>query len=428
MTATVATLGKSGNRPLIGAGVGTFIEFYDFTIYALTVPVIAAQFFPKGNQGVAVIAAFAVYGVAFVVRPLGGIVFGPIGDRYGRRRVLTLVLTLIGLATALIGVLPTYSTIGVLAPLALVALRLLQGLSAGGEVISATSFAMEHAPPNRRSMWISTVVATSALSAIAGTLVILGLTAAIPSAAFGSWGWRLPFLIALPLSLIGVYIRLRTDESPVFEQAQQADALSSTPVRESVRRNGKSIVLAFALAAMSNLGFYYMAGYFPTYLQVTAGLSRTSALLANGVGLAAFAVSIPLFGLLADRYGRRLAVRLGAGLLAVVSVPAFLLAGSGGMVGAVIGPLLLTVSLAVFGGGSFAAVLELFPTRTRLSGAAVGYNLGTLLGGTAPLVASTLVQTTGNPTAPGYYVASIAVLVLIVALFIPETRKVDINA
>ena len=183
MTGTTPTVTGTSNRPLIGAGAGTFIEFYDFAIYALTVPVIADQIFPEGNPGVALISAFAVYGVAFVIRPLGGVIFGAVGDRYGRRRVLTLVLTLIGVATALIGVLPTYSDVGLLAPLLLVALRLVQGLSAGGEVTSATSFALEHAPARHRSLWITLVVVTSALSSIAGLLVVLGLNAAMPEAA-----------------------------------------------------------------------------------------------------------------------------------------------------------------------------------------------------------------------------------------------------
>lgn len=220
---------------------------------------------------------------------------------------------------------------------------------------------------------------------------------------------------------------MRTEESPAFEHVKEAHQISDAPIRDAVKLNGKAILFAFALAAMSNLGFYYMSGYFPTYLQTVAKLPADSALLANGAGLVAFAVSIPLFGLLADRIGRRVMVRVGAALMAIVAVPAFILAGSGSMAGATAGPLLLTVSLAVFGGGSFGMVLEMFPARTRLSGSAIGYNLGTLLGGTAPLVATALVTSTGSPIAPGYYVAGVAALVFITALFLPDTRTVDMT-
>ncbi|MGI8701452.1 MAG: MFS transporter [Nocardioidaceae bacterium] len=415
-------------RALIGAGVGTLVEFYDFAIYALTVPIIAARFFPEGDPGVALISAFAVYGVAFVVRPLGGIVFGAIGDRHGRRRVLALVLMLIGISTALIGVLPSYADVGLLAPILLVALRLLQGLSAGGEVTSATSFALEHAPSHRRALWITIVIATSAVSSLIGLAVVLGLNAGLSEEAFNSWGWRIPFLLALPLSMIGLYVRLRTEESPAFEHVKRSKTLSSAPVREAFADNASSIAFAFALASMTGLTFYYLAGYFPTYLQVSAGLSRSAALVTNGVGLLAFAIAMPIFGTIADRHGRRPMIRVGAVLLVVTSVPAFILAGSGGLVSAVLGQLIVALSLSVFGGGSYTALLELFPTRTRVTGAAIGYNLGyAIFGGTAPLLATVLVQATGSAVAPGYYLSAIAIVVALCTFRIPETRTNNIN-
>jgi MHS family proline/betaine transporter-like MFS transporter len=304
-----------------------------------------------------------------------------------------------------------------------------QGLSAGGEVTSATSFALEHAPPHRRSFWITVVIGTSAVSSIVGLLVVLGLSTAMPDAEFLAWGWRVPFLIALPLSLVGLYIRLRTDESPAFEKAQREKALSSAPVRESLSRNGPAVASAFALASMSGLAFYYLVGYFPTYLQVAAGLSRTEALLTNGVALLAFTVGLAGAGLAGDRFGRRPMIRAGAMLLVVTSVPAFLLAGSGSTAAAVAGQLLLCLSLGVFGGGSYATLLEVFPTRTRLTGAALGYNAGyAIFGGTAPLVASMLVASTGSQYAPGWYLAGVSVLVLVSTWFVPETKGVDIHA
>ncbi|WP_051792562.1 MFS transporter [Amycolatopsis jejuensis] len=414
----------SAGRPLAGAAIGTLIEFYDFAIYALAVPVIASAFFPKGDSGAALLATLATYGVAFVVRPLGGIVFGRLGDRIGRRRVLALVLTLIGVSTAAIGVLPTYGQAGLLAPLLLVLLRLLQGLSAGGEVTSATSFALEHAPRGRRASWITIVIAMSAVSSIIGLLVVLGVAAATTNAQFEGWGWRVPFLLALPLSLVGLYLRMRTEESPEFTEAARTDNLSRTPLRDAVRQNPAAIWYAFALSATSALAFYYLAGYFPTFLQVTAGLSRVQALTANGVALVVFIVAICLAGIAGDRFGRRRMIRIGAALLAVSAVPAFLLAASGSIGGAIAGQVLVALSLGTFGGGSYTALLEVFPTRLRVSGASLGYNIGyALLGGTAPLLAAALIRATGLVTAPGIYLAIIAVLGLAGVWRIPETRE-----
>ncbi|BBG01880.1 MULTISPECIES: MFS transporter [Pseudonocardia] len=421
MSSSVHT--TTDRRPLSGAAVGTLVEFYDFAVYALVVPIIAVAFFPPGDAGAAVLASLAVYGVAFVARPLGGIVFGRLGDRLGRRRVLTLVLTLIGLSTALIGLLPTYGQIGLLAPVLLVVLRLLQGLSAGGEVTSATSFALEHAPPGRRSSWITIVIAMSAVASVIGLLVVLGVAALLTEEQFTTWGWRIPFLIALPLSLIGLWIRLRTEESPEFERAREARDLSRTPLRDALQQHGTAVWYAVALSATSALSFYYLVGYFPTFLQLTAGLSRIQALTANGAALVVFVVALCAAGVAGDRVGRRPMIRWGSVLLAVVAVPAFLLASSGSVAGALAGQVLLAAALGVFGGGSYTALLEVFPTRTRLSGAALGYNIGyAVLGGTAPLLAATLVTVTGFVAAPGMYLAVVALLALVGVWGIPETR------
>lgn len=431
-TRPTARPGEAGqeHRPgtaLAGASVGTFVEFYDFAVYALTVPIIASAFFPDGNSTAALLSALAVYGVAFVIRPLGGIVFGILGDRIGRRSVLMAVLLLIGTTTALIGLLPTFDQIGYLAPALLVTLRLLQGLSAGGEVTSATSFALEHAPDGRRSRWITTVIAMSAVSSIVGLIVVLSLNAVLSDEAFESWGWRIPFLIALPLSVIGLYIRLRTDESPAFVRAREQQELSSAPLREALQTERAAIGFTAALAAMSALAFYYLVGYFPTYLQVTAEMSRTAALTSNGIALAVFTVALILAGTVGDRIGRRTMIRVGALALIVTSIPAFYLAALGGLA-SVAGQIIVALSLAIFGGGSYATLLEIFPTRTRLTGSALGYNIGyAVFGGTAPLLAAYFVEASGSPQAPGFYLSIIAAIVALCVWKVPEAKSLKVH-
>lgn len=424
---TKRTGAGSSRRVLVGSSVGTLVEFYDYSIYALSVPVLSLHFFPSHDPITGILSALAVFALAFVVRPIGGVIFGILGDRIGRRRVLVTVLVLIGVATSLIGFLPGYQQIGILAPILLIALRLLQGISAGGEVTSATSFALEHAPETRRATWITTIVSMSALASICGLSVVLALGAVMGDQAFADWGWRIPFLITLPLSLVGLYVRLKTEESPLFTQAQERRELSAAPLREAIRNDRAAIGYTTALASMTALAFYYLAGYFPTYLQVTAGMSRSDALFSNGVALLAFAVGIIAAGALSDRWGRRRMLRLGAATLVVVSVPAFHLAALGGL-GALFGQLLIVLGLVVFGGSAYTTMLELFPTRTRLTGASLGYNIGyAIFGGSAALVAAFMVELIGSPQAPGFYLLAVGLIVFIATYKIPETRWLTID-
>ncbi|TCP54238.1 MHS family proline/betaine transporter-like MFS transporter [Tamaricihabitans halophyticus] len=408
---------KARRRVLTAGGVGTFVEFYDFAIYGYCAPVIAAQFFPGTNQVAALLSTFAVYGIAFVIRPLGGVLFGALGDRIGRRGVLSAVLLLIGIATATIGLLPTYHQIGLFAPLLLVLCRLLQGLSAGGEAIGATSFVYEHAPAGRRGMWVTIVIAMSALPSVVAALFVFGLTSGLSEDAFNSWGWRIPFLVALPMSLIGLYIRMRTEESPEFEQVRTEKQITTTPVRDSFRQHLGSMVFVFCFAALSALGFYFLIGYLATYLDVVAGLSREHALLSNSVALLVFTFLLPVCGRISDSVGRKRMLLAGAAMVAICGVPAFLLIGAGGLLPAILGQVLLAAALCVFGGGSYPSFVEMFPTATRFTGAAISYNIGyAALGGTAPFVGTYLVSVSGNDLAPSFYLAVVAAAVFLVAL------------
>lgn len=411
-------------KALAAASVGEFVEYYDFAIYGYLALSISANFFPSGNPTAALLSAFAVYGVAFVVRPLGGLFFGSIGDRYGRRPALTATLLLIGVSTTALGLLPTYAAIGVAAPILLLLCRLMQGFSAGGEAVGASSLALEHAPPDRRGVWNCIVIACSALPSAVAAVLVLGLSSLASEEFFDSYLWRVPFLLALPISLLALVIRLRAEESPAFVAVAQKGQVSEHPIRDTLSQHGVKMVFVFFICSLSALGFYMLIGYFVTYMQVVAGHERHIALLSNCVALLVFAGALVAAGRLSDAVGRKPLLLYGAIAVALAGVPAFMLVGNGSVVGALLGQCLLAVVLAAYGGGSYMLFVEIFPTATRYTGAAISFNLSfALFGGTAPLISTALVDATGKSVAPGFYLVAVAVVAAIVAVFVPETGR-----
>lgn len=412
-------------RVLAGGSVGQFIEFYDFTLYGLTAVIFSQLFFPGSNPLTAMLATFATFGVAFVVRPLGGLFFGALGDRIGRRRVLTITLMAIGGATALMGLLPTYAQIGAWAPALLVLCRLIQGFSAGGESVGAPSFVFEHAPVNRRGFWLNITIAATALpSVVAGTMILV-LSQSMPNEAFMAWGWRLPFLLALPLAMVGVWIRSRTEESEAFKNAQAGREKEFSPVREAFRENKLRMVQVIFVMGLTAMGFYFLSAYFVSYVQTTGHLSREQSLLVNAAALALYAVLLPIGGRLGDRFGRKPMLVAGSAVLAVLSVPSFMLVTSGNIGLALLGQSIFVVALCVYGGGCYTFFVEIFTTKTRFTSAAVSYNAAyAIFGGTAPFIGTALVGASGVPHMPGVYMAAAAVVVLLLVTLtkVPETR------
>ncbi|MFF5988476.1 MFS transporter [Prauserella flavalba] len=403
--------------------MGTFIEFYDFAIYGYTSATIATLFFPGSDPAAALLATFAVYGVAFVMRPLGGVFFGRMGDRIGRRRVLTIVLSLVGVSTAAIGCLPTHAQIGTLAPLLLVLCRLVQGFSAGGEAVGAISFAYEHAPANRRGLWAATVIAVGAVPSMFSALLVLGISNSMSAEAYTSWGWRIPFLIAIPLSVVALYLRLKTDESPAFEQARKNDVVARSPLRTTISQHYRTVLWIVAFSGLSALGYYLFIGYLVPYIEAVLGLDQDVALISNALGVGVYAVALPLAGLVGDHIGRKKLLIVGSAAIAVVSVPAFLLVSSGSLAAAIAGQCLLALCVCVFGGATYCYCVELFPTNVRFTAGAIGYNVGfAAFGGSAPYVSQYLVNTTGSSLAPGFYVGAVALLVFLACWKAPLSR------
>jgi len=421
----VADKKLSFKRVLSSAAIGQFVEWYDFVIYAYSAATIAKLFFPAGDPAIAILATFAIYSVGFLARPLGGYIFGTLGDKIGRRRVLSIVILLMGGATVGIGLLPTYSQIGILAPLLLIVCRLLQGLSAAGETVSSNSFVAEHAPPRHRGRFVSFTFSFSTAAPVAAALVVLAFSNGMAPGQYESWGWRIPFLLGGPLALIGLYIRRIVDESPAFEQVVAADGIPHSPLREAATLQTAAMVRAFALAAFSSLGFYSLSGYFVTYL-VETGLDRQGALISNGIAMFLAFVSFWVGGELSDRFGRKPVIVTTIVLSVLLTIPAFMMSSSATFEMALLGQTLLGINYGIFWGAFGIAVVEMFPARTRVTGATMSFNIAyTLFGGTAPFIGAWLLLRTADNLSPAYYIVGVSALALFAAVSMRETVGSD---
>lgn len=414
-------------RVLAGGSIGQFIEFYDFTLYGLSAVVLSQLFFPGTSALAGLLATFATFGVAFLVRPLGGLFFGALGDKIGRRKVLFITLLSIGGATALIGLLPTHATIGAAAPVMLVLCRMVQGFSAGGESVGAPAFVFEHAPIDKRGFWLNITLAATALPSVFGGTLILVLSSSMSTESFMSWGWRIPFLIALPMAFFGLWIRSKTEESDAFKAVlAKEQSKEYSPIREAFRENKVRMLQVIFVMGLTAMGFYFLSGYFVSYVQVTGNLSREQSLMANAAAMLFYAMLLPIGGIISDKVGRKPMLIAGSAALALMAIPCFMLVTSGSLPLAIVGQLLFVVPMCIYGGGCYTFFVEIFTTRTRFTSAAISYNVGyAIFGGSAPFVGTFLVSQTGVSAAPGYYMAAAAVIVFLLLTLtkVPETHR-----
>jgi MHS family proline/betaine transporter-like MFS transporter len=417
---------RTARRRLAGGAVGTFVEWYDFLVYGLSAPVLAQHFFPKSNPTAAMLSTLAIFGVAFFTRPLGGAFFGYLGDRLSRVKVLSLTVLLMGAATMVLGLLPTYATIGVAAPILLLVCRLVQGFSTGGEHSGAMSLVLESAPQGRRARWIGIVWSASFVPVAVTALIILGLRSGLGAQAYLDWGWRVPFVFGAVIAVAGLIIRLRLTDPEEFVEASRETPVAN-PVRSAMTKNVRSLLIVLLLMGPSTIAVYLLITYMYTFLVQTVELDTTAALLTNAAATVLVAIIVPFLGALADRIGRRPLMYAGAVWLIVAAYPAFRLVGTGNTAAAFAGQLLIGIGIALFTAGCVVTMLELFKTSVRYSGHAIAYNVGAaVFGGTTPFVAGLLVSGAG-PMAPGYYLAGAALLGLVVTRFTPETRDVSLR-
>jgi len=405
-------------RAVIASAVGNATEWFDYGIYAYGVTYISAALFP-GEAAEATLFALATFAISFLIRPLGGLFWGPLGDRLGRKSVLALTILLMAGATFCVGLIPSYDSIGLWATGILIALRMIQGFSTGGEYGGAATFMAEYAPDRSRGFYGSFLEVGTLAGFSFGALLMLGFSLALGDDAMRDWGWRLPFLVAGPMGAVGMYLRSKMEDTPVFREIeatgeQEADA--STELGHLVGRYWRQLLVMSGLVVALNVANYTLLSYMPTYLERRLGLSTQEALLVPIVGMLFMMVLLPFAGALSDRVGRVPLWWFSLVSLFLLVIPLFYLLEVS-LLGAVLGfaalgflyaPQLATIS---------ATFPAMFPTPVRFAGFAIAYNVSTsLFGGTAPAVNSWLIGRTGDPITPAYYMMG-ACLIGIVALF-----------
>jgi metabolite-proton symporter len=420
---------RSPQRVILASLVGTSLEWYDFFLYGTASALVFNKlFFPNFDPLVGTLLAFATYAVGFIARPLGGLVFGHFGDRVGRKHVLIVTLLIMGVATFLIGALPTYQAIGVAAPILLVALRFIQGLGLGGEWGGAVLMSLEHGAADRRGLnasWPQVGVPVGNLLA-AGVLGLLNLL--LTEDAFLSWGWRIAFFLSGALVLVGLWIRLTITESPLFEEVESAGEKARMPLIEVIKRHPRGLLVAMGARLGTDVAFYTFTLYILTFLTANLGLPRSVGLNAVLIGSAVQVALIPLFGALSDRYGRRPVYALGAVSAAVWAFVFFPLLSTRSPVVIVLATVVALITHAAMYGPQAAFIAELFSTELRYSGASMGYQIaGVLGGGIAPLVSIALAGATGTAFAVAFYVLAMVALTLVALWAAPETAWEDLH-
>ncbi|WP_285022473.1 MFS transporter [Novosphingobium sp. fls2-241-R2A-195] len=416
------------HRAIAASAIGNATEWFDYGIYAYGVTYISAALFP-GDTGEATLFALATFAISFLIRPLGGFFWGPLGDRYGRKAVLGVTIVMMAGATVLVGLIPSYAAIGMWAPALLVILRMVQGFSTGGEYGGAAIFMAEYAPDAKRGFYGSFLEVGTLAGFCAGAMLMLGFSLVLGDTAMREWAWRLPFLLAGPLGLVGVYLRSRMEETPLFREVeQQVHRGAGSPLRDLLTRHRRPLLAMGGLVIALNVVNYTLLSYMPTYFERRLGLSTDAALAVPLAGMLFMMVLLPFAGALSDRIGRKpmwMASLIGL-MLAVVPLYHVMDAGP---VSAVIGYALLGMLYVPQLATISATFPAFFPTPVRFAGFAIAYNLSTsLFGGTAPAVNAWLIDRTGDPLMPAYVMIAACVVGLAALRFTDETARQPLRA
>ena len=416
-------------RAATASFIGNFIEWFDYASYGYLATVIGLAFFPEADKSVQLMSTFAVFAMSFILRPVGAVVWGAWGDRWGRRWALSWSILIMSGSTFFIGLLPTYSVIGIAGAIGLLLLRMIQGFSASGEYAGAGTFLAEYAPPSRRGIYTSLVPASTACGLLAGSLMVTGAFWLLTDEAMNAWGWRVPFLLAGPLGLIGRYIRVHLEDSPAYqemraEMPQEEKSESwSEPLRLLLREHLHDTLITFGVSCLNAVAFYMLLSYMPTYVHEELGFSQDTATLATSAMLVVYIISIFIMGHLSDSFGRRRMLIAACVAFIVLTVPLFVVMtkATGMLLVVILCQVVFAIILTANDGTLATFLAESFPTNVRYSGFALSFNgANALLGGTTPFIVTWLIKVTGSPLAPAVYLTVVA-LIAMVAIFQSRT-------
>ena len=407
----------SFKRNAIGGVVGNALEWYDFALFGYFAPVIGTLFFPSDDATASTIKAFGVFAAGYLMRPLGGIIFGHLGDRLGRKRALEVSVIMMALPTTAIGLLPTHATVGIAAPVLLILLRLVQGVSVGGEFVGSVSFVTEIAPPERRGFLGSLALTSSNTGIMLGSAVATVAHGLLGEATLNAWAWRIPFLLGMVIGLFGLWLRTGLTETPPFEQIRQAGKIHRNPVMDVVRTMPGSVVRLAVVLFFFAGGFYALFVWWPVYLTKMLKPPVPHALLVNTIAICVLIALEPVAGWLSDIIGHKKVLAAGLLTMALAAYPLTVWTDVAQFSAALTAQVLFAIIVCAANAPIGAVMAEMFPTQNRYSGIAISYNvtLG-LVGGTAPLVCTWLTSTTGDMSAPAYYLIAMAGLSLAAVL------------
>lgn len=408
-------------KNVVATGVGNAMEWFDFGIYSYSATTIGMVFFPEMSGPVQLVYTFTAFAAAFLIRPIGGMFFGSLGDKIGRKKTLAITLIVMALATLSIGLIPGYNSIGIAAPILLMVARLVQGFSTGGEYSGAMTFLSESTPDKKRGSITSGLEVGTLIGYIAGSGVVTLLTFLLSSEAMTSWGWRIPFIIAAPIGLIGFYLRSRLEESPAFEamKSQKSEENKKVSTKDLLTKHWKVLIIALLVIFFYNIVNYTVLTYMPSHLNSVLDFGESKGLLVILIVMVLMVPLVLVMGSLGDRFGNKKVILSGLITLILLSYPAFALMDTGNFWFAFIGVMIIAVSLTTFQGTMPSLLPSLFFTSVRYRGLSITYNLSTaIFGGTAPALISWMVSKTGSSMAPSYYIIFASIIGFFVMTFL----------
>lgn len=416
---------KATKKAVMATSIGNAMEWFDFGIYSYLAVTLGKVFFPEMNGTVQLVYTFATFAVAFLVRPIGGVFFGMLGDRLGRKRILAITLVLMALATLSIGLIPSYAAIGTTASILLLIARLVQGFSTGGEYSGAMTFIAESTPDKKRGVMASFLEVGTLVGYIAGAGIVTLLTYLLGQEQMVEWGWRIPFLIAGPIGIIGLYLRNHLEETPAFEAMEKVktDEKKRVSLKQIFVDHWKSLLIGMIVVFSYNIVNYMVLSYMPSHLSAVLGYGETRGLLLILIVMFLMIPIVLMMGYFSDRIGNKRIIQGGLIGLVLLSIPSFLLIGTGNNWFVFIGVMILAVFLACFQGTMPSLLPSLFFTDVRYGSLSITYNFSTsLFGGTTPLVVAWLINLTMNNFIPAYYLVAASLIgILVVTYFVKDT-------